>query len=103
MVNSINSAVSAKANGIATMLIDPTAFTAPVKAALKAGIPVVAYNADEPQTGRLAYIGQDLLVSGQQMGLQIASLLPTVGRSRCSSRPRGRPTSSPGSMARSTP
>ena len=80
MVNSINSAVSAKANGIATTLIDPTAFNAPVKAALAAGIPVVAYNADEPQTGRLAYIGQDLLVSGQQMGLQAAALLPSGGQ-----------------------
>ncbi len=79
MVNAINSAVAAKADGIASTLIDPAAFNAPVAAALSAGIPVVAYNADEPQTGRLAYIGQDLLVSGQQMGLQIAKLLPSGG------------------------
>src|ERR1017187_4884567 len=50
MVNSINSAVSAKADGIATTLIDPKAVNCPVQAALKAGLPVVAYNADEPQT-----------------------------------------------------
>ncbi len=80
MVNAINSAVSAKANGIASSLIDPTAFNAPVKAALAAGIPVVAYNADEPQTGRLAYIGQDLYVSGQAMGDHIVSLLPSGGQ-----------------------
>jgi simple sugar transport system substrate-binding protein len=79
MVNSINSAVSAKADGIATSLIDPKAFDAPVQSALKAGIPVVAYNADEPQTGRLAYIGQDLYVSGQEMGDHIVSLLPSGG------------------------
>jgi simple sugar transport system substrate-binding protein len=79
MVNSINSAVSAKADGIATSLIDPKAFDAPVQSALKAGIPVVAYNADEPQTGRLAYIGQDLYVSGQEMGDHIVSLLPNGG------------------------
>jgi simple sugar transport system substrate-binding protein len=79
MVNSINSAVSAKADGIATSLIDPKAFDAPVQSALKAGIPVVAYNADEPQTGRLAYIGQDLYVSGQEMGDHIVSLLPDGG------------------------
>jgi simple sugar transport system substrate-binding protein len=79
MVNSINSAVTAKADGIATSLIDPKAFDAPVQAALKAGIPVVAYNADEPQTGRLAYIGQDLYVSGQEMGDHIVSLLPNGG------------------------
>ncbi len=77
MVNAINSAVSAKANGIATSLIDPTAFNKPVQSALSAGIPVVAYNADEPQTGRLAYIGQDLFVSGQEMGAHVASLVPS--------------------------
>jgi simple sugar transport system substrate-binding protein len=79
MVNAINSAVSSKVDGIATTLIDPTAFNGPVKSALSAGIPLVAYNADEPQTGRLSYIGQDLFVSGQQMGEHIASLLPGGG------------------------
>lgn len=79
MVNSINSAVSGKANGIATSLIDPTAFNTPVKSALNAGIPLVAYNADEPKSGRLSYIGQDLFVSGQQMGQRIVELLPSGG------------------------
>jgi simple sugar transport system substrate-binding protein len=77
MVNAINSAVSGGVDGIATTLIDPAAFNAPVQKALSAGIPVVAYNADEPKTGRLAYIGQDLFVSGQQMGQHIASLVPS--------------------------
>ncbi len=80
MVNAINSAVSSKADGIASSLIDPKAFNSPVQSALSAGIPVVAYNADEPQSGRLAYIGQDLFVSGQQMGQHIASLLPGGGQ-----------------------
>jgi simple sugar transport system substrate-binding protein len=80
MVNAINSAVSSKANGIASSLIDPKAFNAPVQSSLSAGIPFVAYNADEPQTGRLAYIGQDLFVSGQQMGQHIQSLLPSGGQ-----------------------
>jgi simple sugar transport system substrate-binding protein len=79
MVNSINTAVSAGVDGIATSLIDPHAFNQPVQKALAAGIPVVAYNADEPQTGRLSYIGQDLYVSGQQMGDHIVSLLPNGG------------------------
>jgi simple sugar transport system substrate-binding protein len=77
MVNAINSAVSGGVDGIATSLIDPAAFNAPVQKALSAGIPVIAYNADEPKTGRLAYIGQDLFVSGQQMGEHIASLVPS--------------------------
>jgi simple sugar transport system substrate-binding protein len=77
MVNAINSAVSAKVDGIATTLIDPHAFNAPVASAASAGIPLVAYNADEPQTNRLSYIGQDLFVSGQQMGEHIAQLVPS--------------------------
>jgi len=77
MVNAFNSAVSSGADGIASSLIDPTAFNRPTASALSAGIPVVAYNADEPNSGRLAYIGQDLFVSGQQMGAHIASLVPS--------------------------
>ncbi len=77
MVSSINTAVTAGVDGIATSLIDPVAFNKPVAAALAANIPVVAYNADEPKSGRLAYIGQDLFVSGQQMGAHIAALVPS--------------------------
>ena len=49
----------------------------PGQAALNAGIPVVAYNADVPTNPRLAYIGQDLFNSGQEMGTHIASLVPS--------------------------
>jgi simple sugar transport system substrate-binding protein len=79
MVNAVNTAITAKANGIGCCLIDPKAFTKGVASAASAGIPFVAYNADEPATGRLSYIGQDLFVSGQQMGDHIVSLLPNGG------------------------
>src|SRR6202021_793321 len=52
-------------------LIDLHAFNAPVESALKAGIPVVAYNADAPGNARLSYIGQDLKLAGEQMGERI--------------------------------
>ena len=77
IVNAINVAVKARPNGIATTLIDPTAFTTPVSNALGAGVPVVAYNSDVPGNPRLAYIGQDLFSSGQLMGERIASLVPS--------------------------
>ena len=77
MVNAINTAVTANVNGIATSLIDPTAFNAPVSKALAAGIPVVAYNADAATNPRLSYIGQDLFLSGQMMGRHINSLVPS--------------------------
>ncbi|MGZ6616955.1 MAG: substrate-binding domain-containing protein [Solirubrobacteraceae bacterium] len=84
MVNSMNSAISAGVNGIAVSLVDLHAFNAPTQTALSKNIPVVSYNADavNAKTGailnpRLAYIGQDLFVSGQKMGEHIASLVPS--------------------------
>src|SRR5271165_2791616 len=73
MVNALNSAVTAGADGIAVALIDLHAFNAPVEAALKAGIPVVAYNADAPGNARLAYVGQDLKKAGEEMGKRIVT------------------------------
>jgi simple sugar transport system substrate-binding protein len=75
MVNAFNSAISAKVDGIAVALVDLKAFNGPIKKALDAGIPVVGYNADAPDSGRLAYIGQDLFVSGQEMGKHIIDLV----------------------------
>ena len=72
MVNATNTAISAKADGIALAVVDKAAFKAPVDQALDAGIPVVSYNADgakgDPGTNRLAYIGQGLYESGFQLG-----------------------------------
>ncbi|HEY3830002.1 MAG TPA: substrate-binding domain-containing protein [Solirubrobacteraceae bacterium] len=73
MVNAVNTAVTGGADGIAVALIDLTAFNAPVEAALKAGIPVVAYNADSPTNKRLSYIGQDLKKAGEEMGERIVT------------------------------
>jgi simple sugar transport system substrate-binding protein len=76
MVTAFNSAITAGADGIACAMIDPKAFTGPTAAAAAKKIPVLSYNADEPN-GRLAYIGQDLFVSGQQMGAKIKALVPS--------------------------
>jgi simple sugar transport system substrate-binding protein len=77
MVSAFNSAVSAGVNGIAISLVSLTAFNSPVSKALTSKIPVVAYNADASGNARLAYIGQDLFVSGQEMGARIAKLVPS--------------------------
>ena len=73
----MNTAITGGANGIGVCLVDKKAFNAPTDAALKAKIPVVAYNADERPTRRLSYIGQDLFLSGQEMGKQIIDLVPS--------------------------
>jgi simple sugar transport system substrate-binding protein len=75
MVNAMNTAITGGANGIGVCLIDKKAFNGPTDAALKARIPFVAYNADEESNNRLCYIGQDLFVSGQQMGERIKDLV----------------------------
>ncbi|HEX3537651.1 MAG TPA: sugar ABC transporter substrate-binding protein [Stellaceae bacterium] len=75
MVNAMNTAIAGKADGIAVCLVDPKGFDRPVEAALAAGIPVFSYNADSRSTKRLAYIGQDLFLSGQMMGERIIKLV----------------------------
>ena len=78
MVNAMNAAIAARVAGIAVSIIDPHAFNEPVQRALNAGIPVIAYNADAPASShnaRLAYVGQDLFVSGQKVGQRIVNLI----------------------------
>jgi simple sugar transport system substrate-binding protein len=75
MVNAMNTAIAGKADAIAVCLVDPKGFERPVEAALAAGIPVFSYNADSKVTKRLAYIGQDLFLSGQMMGERIVKLV----------------------------
>ncbi len=88
MVSFLQTAISAKANGIATTVINATGFTTPVMDAMNAGIPVVTYNADgvytsngtpDIGTNRLCYVGQALYLSGQQLGERIKSLVTTPG------------------------
>jgi simple sugar transport system substrate-binding protein len=87
MVNYFNTAVAAKADGIALAAISSTAFTTPVATAMNDGIPVITYNADGTYvhgtpvigTNRLCYVGQQLYLSGQSMGQQIKSLVPGGG------------------------
>jgi simple sugar transport system substrate-binding protein len=77
MVNAFNTAMTAGVNGIATTLVDLHAFNAPTDKALAAGIPVVAYNADVAGNNRLSYIGQNLKVSGEEMGQHVLNLVPS--------------------------
>jgi len=85
MVDAMNAAIAAKADGIAVAIVDPTAFDEPTDRALSAGIPVVSYNADRPpssKNNRLSYIGQDLYGSGFAMGQRIVRAVgsgPVVG------------------------
>src|ERR1039457_1898505 len=64
--------------GIPTPVVSATSFISPINAALSAGIPVITYNANgatASPTNGLAYVGQDLYVSGQEVGTRLASLM----------------------------
>jgi len=74
MVNAMNSAITAQADGIAVPVIDKTAFTGPTQKALSSGIPVLSYNANPPAgstTPVMSYIGQDLTLAGVEAGKRI--------------------------------
>src|SRR5690606_13299310 len=75
MVNAMNTAIAGNVDGIAVCLVDQSAFDAPVKKALDAGIPVFSYNADDADNPRLAYIGQDLYLAGRALGERIVDLV----------------------------
>ena len=78
MVDSMSTAVSGNADGIALSIIDPQAFNGPIQRALDKGIPVIAYNANGKEgedNPSLAYVGQDLFLSGVEMGKRIVDLV----------------------------
>src|ERR1700742_4140137 len=78
MVNAMNAAIAAKDDAIAVPIVDPKAFGRPIVRALYAGIPVFAFNADAPANSgnkRRVYVGQDLYLSGYQMGQRIAGMI----------------------------
>jgi simple sugar transport system substrate-binding protein len=74
MVNSMEAAIAAGADGIGVALVDLEAFNGPTDDALGQGIPVLSYNADAANS-RLCYVGQDLYGSGYEMGLRIVDLV----------------------------
>ena len=78
MLSSFQAAVTASTPGIATTVTDATAFVSPINNALQQGIPVITYNANGSSsnpTNGLAYVGQDLLTSGKEVGARLASLM----------------------------
>jgi simple sugar transport system substrate-binding protein len=72
MASAMETAINRKVAGIAVALTDDNAFVELTKSALGAGIPVIAYNANAANNYALTYVGQDLYLSGFQMGQRIA-------------------------------
>lgn len=75
----IKAAIAAGVDGIGSTLPNPDAFNDVVAEAMDKGIPVIALNADAPNSRRLAYIGQGNYDAGRSMGKEITRLLPSGG------------------------
>lgn len=76
VAKAVSSAVASKADGIAVPLVDNALLDAPIASALKAGIPVIAYQADASGgERRIRFVGQDPYVAGSRIGERIAGLV----------------------------
>jgi len=60
-----NAAIASQPDGIATTSAQPGLWVEEVALAKSNGIPVVYFNTDDPDTGRDAYVGADLLEAGK--------------------------------------
>lgn len=56
-VDVLNQVIAKNPKGIALTCVDPDAFADPIQAAIDAGIPVVTFDSDSPNSGRYAYLG----------------------------------------------
>jgi simple sugar transport system substrate-binding protein len=74
-ISDINSYLARKPAGMSVFLADSNAGKTVIDRLVKSGIPVVIWNADAPNTKRLAYVGQDNPRAGQSAGQLMAKHL----------------------------
>ena len=71
--------VQAGVDGLAISSVSTDALAPVINRFLEAGIPVVTYNTDNPDSKRLAFAGQDLVTSGYEAAKVLAELLGGKG------------------------
>jgi simple sugar transport system substrate-binding protein len=69
-----------KMDGLAISSVSSDALGPVIDRVLKAGIPVVTFNTDNPNSKRLAFAGQDLVQSGREAGKLMGSVLDGKGK-----------------------
>ncbi|NJO05386.1 MAG: sugar ABC transporter substrate-binding protein [Chloroflexaceae bacterium] len=67
-------------DGIAVSCNDPTACIDPINQAVAAGIPVMTWDSDAPQSERFMFLSIDNYAAGQQAGLLLAEALDGRGK-----------------------
>jgi ribose transport system substrate-binding protein len=69
-VNIVESLIAKGVSGIAISANDPDGVTSVINKAIAAGIPVITFDSDAPNSSRLAYIGTDNYKAGREAGKQ---------------------------------
>lgn len=67
-------------DGLAISAVSTDALSPLINRVIEAGIPVISYNTDNPDSDRLVFAGQDLVQSGRDAGEQMAEVLGGEGR-----------------------
>lgn len=75
----LESFISQRVDGIAISVLNAEFLTSTIDKAVDAGIPVVTWDSDAPNSKRFAFYGVDDFSSGQEMGRQAAELLGGKG------------------------
>jgi len=70
LINLVKQAVVEKYDGIAVSLAHPTAFKGIALLVKEAGIPLISFNVDAPDTCRMACVCQDFIKAGHTFGKQ---------------------------------
>jgi simple sugar transport system substrate-binding protein len=69
-----------KMDGLAISSVSTDALAPVIDRVIAAGIPVVTFNTDNPESKRLAFAGQDLVQSGREAGKLMAKVLGGKGK-----------------------
>lgn len=67
-------------DGLAISSVSTDALAPLIDRVVEAGIPVIAYNTDNPDSARLVFAGQDLVQSGREAGALMAEQMGGEGR-----------------------
>ncbi len=76
----IQDLISQKVDGIAISVADAAAAVRVIKAARDAGIPVITFDADAPNSARQAHVGTDNRAMGRALGEELLKLRPDGGK-----------------------
>ncbi len=71
--------IAKKPAGIAITCINPDAFKAPIKVAMDAGIPIVTFDADSPDSGRYSFLGTGNEYAGEVAAKALAEQVGPEG------------------------